>query len=477
MREEDPIPGRTTLLAAVVAVVVVLSVAVGPAAAAELRIDEVDLPSSVTQGDEFDIQVSVEGEAVEDVGVTLSLPDGLSCSPGGTQDVSLSDGEGTATFSCTAGAPGEYDGDIGVTLTGDRTDDGTTISDGTQTGISVLSPASLTLSTSVDDASIDEGGSTGLTVVVHNTGDQSTSYTASVSPDTGLSVDDADASGSVDGGGIDTVEFSLTGDAGGDRTVDITVNGDNDQTLTGSETVEVTVPSGGGGGDGGSTGPAAPSTADPGDLVLPSDAVQRQASRDLADVDPDRAGVQVRFEESETETMREISFASEDVAGTGAIEVRESDAVSPDVSPPTGGVRSAVEITVPESARNSPATLRVSLSADRIETSPERVVIQRYDAETDTWAELETSVVSESGEVVEFEAETPGFSLFAVTESNAATATTVTTETRTATDAPGTTEARTSSTTTATGTPGFGAAVTVAAVLGAALVAARRRRH
>lgn len=483
---------RNGIIAAVLATVVVLSVAVVPVAAAELTIDDVSLPSSVTQGDEFDIDVTISGSDVENVETTLSLPDGLSCSPEGTQDVTLTNGEGTASFDCTADAPGDYDGDIDVLVTADRTSDGQSIDDRVQTGIDVLSPASLTLSTSVDDTSIQEGSSTGLTVVVHNTGDASSSYDISVSPGSGLSVGSSSASGTVDGGGIDSTEFTLTGESSGDQTVDVTVTG-SDQTLNESKTIEVTASDDGGGtsgGTGGGGGDADETQTE--ERLIAEETVRSQDARELTDADPDRAGVQVQFE---TQSVRELSFENEGVAGSGTVDVRESEDVPDSVSRPAGQVRSAVEITVPDDVQDEPATIRVAVSADDIETSPDQVVIERYDADADTWTELETTAVVTEGEELEFEAETPGFSLFAVTETEAPEPTvTETTEEPTempteepTTEPEPTTEAEQPPTTTAvdqttvqttdTETPGFGAVIAVLTVLGTILAAARRRKR
>jgi PGF-CTERM protein len=146
-------------------------------------------------------------------------------------------------------------------------------------------------------------------------------------------------------------------------------------------------------------------------------------------------------------------------------------------------VRTAIEITVPEDLRDEPATIRVSVDADEIETSPEQVVIERYDAEADTWTELETTPVETGGDVVELEAETPGFSLFAVTEADEETTATQTAAETTMTDSatpeddttPTADSVQTSISTTETGTPGFGLGVAIVAVLGAALVAVRRK--
>jgi len=215
--------------------VVVTSVATPVAAAASLSITGVTVPDSVTQGDSFDLTVSVSGEEVQndEADVSLTLPDGLSCSPAGSQTVTLSGGTGSATFSCTAEVEGDYTGQITVSASGSNTNNGDSLSDSAQSGLEVLSPASLTLSTSLDDDTIDEGSSTTLTVVVQNSGDASTSYQLGAPSGSGYSTSVASGSGSgtVRGGATRTVEYTVSGDSAGDYTLTTTMSAGNGQSL------------------------------------------------------------------------------------------------------------------------------------------------------------------------------------------------------------------------------------------------------
>ncbi|ELZ77957.1 PKD domain containing protein [Haloferax larsenii JCM 13917] len=114
---------------------------------------------------------------------------------------------------------------------------------------------------------------------------------------------------------------------------------------------------------------------------------------------------------------------------------------------------------------------------DEIEAAPEDIVLYRHhDGE---WQELETTYLGDG----EFEAETPGFSVFAigtkkqqVTTTTTEPATTTTAEPTTMTDEPTTDEPTTDepTTTSGTGIPGFGATVSVLALIAVALVALRR---
>lgn len=147
---------------------------------------------------------------------------------------------------------------------------------------------------------------------------------------------------------------------------------------------------------------------------------QRTASqtRALGDDDADRPGFQLGF--SRTRTVEEIGFSGEDLSTGGLVTVTESDRVPDTAAQPTRSVRSVMRITVPSSAADTPATIRFRLGADSIETDPESIALERYDPDAEAWSELPTRVVETDGDTVRFEADTPGFSLFAVTESDPA---------------------------------------------------------
>jgi PGF-pre-PGF domain-containing protein len=104
----------------------------------------------------------------------------------------------------------------------------------------------------------------------------------------------------------------------------------------------------------------------------------------------------------------------------GEVTVEEIDSLPAGVPEPDGYVVAA-DISVPEDAEDEPATVRFTVSSNRISGPPEDVRLLHYTGEE--WETLSTEHVggSSGGELV-FEAETPGFSLFALTVVDGGTA-------------------------------------------------------
>jgi hypothetical protein len=103
----------------------------------------------------------------------------------------------------------------------------------------------------------------------------------------------------------------------------------------------------------------------------------------------------------------------------GTVEVTTQESEPADVEPPSGTAVQVSEITVPEDARDSPATIRMTVDTARLEehdATTEELRVERFS--DGAWESLETTVVEEGTERVVLEAETPGFSLFAVTTEN-----------------------------------------------------------
>jgi PGF-CTERM protein len=108
-----------------------------------------------------------------------------------------------------------------------------------------------------------------------------------------------------------------------------------------------------------------------------------------------------------------VSFSS-NVSGT--VEVTTRSAVPADVAAPPGETIYVSEITVPEGARDTRSTIRVVVSADRLSelnTTAENLRVSRFS--NGRWAQLDTTVTNETTQKVVLDAETPGFSMFAVT--------------------------------------------------------------
>jgi len=536
---------RRGLLATLVALSVVLgSGAFAGTAAANTTLDitGTSLPDSVTQGDSFDLTVSVNGEELEndEVDVSLTVPDGLSCTPAGTQTVTLTDNTAEATFECDADVEGDYTGEITVSASGVSSGNDEDPSRTTQAGLEVLSPASLTIATSIGSSSINEGSSTTLTAVVNNLGDASTSYTLSLSGASGYTatLSDGSESGTVRGGEVTTVTYTITGDTGGDYDLTASLTGGNGQSLSATETLSVASSGGSGGGGGSTTTDDSDEDSDDGteDTAADDDGplgdavengsgtgpVNTSVVDDVVEttVDDADAGETVGIDLADSPVASttddgvglrnvELSFeASADFEAT--IDDGAEDAPRLDGDQPTPGADSEggsdsddgssagaalnyVTVdhdTSDEAIETVTFTFDVTQSTlDERDVAADELAVYRHDGSE--WGELDTRVGERSNDTVTLVAESPGLSTFAVApagDGNEATATATATPTPdptatpdstptpdpTATPDPTPTASPEPSPTTSTDGPGFTVAVGLLALLGAALVAARR---
>lgn len=122
------------------------------------------------------------------------------------------------------------------------------------------------------------------------------------------------------------------------------------------------------------------------------------------------SGSRVSFESGSP--VEEIAFESE-VSGSVNVTTRES--APTDIDPSPGTTVQVSEITVPEAASDDPATIRLTVSADRLEAlnvTADELRVNRF--ANGTWEGLATTLVEERSEHIVLEAETPGFSYFAV---------------------------------------------------------------
>ncbi|WP_430505731.1 carboxypeptidase regulatory-like domain-containing protein [Haloparvum sp. PAK95] len=176
------------------------------------------------------------------------------------------------------------------------------------------------------------------------------------------------------------------------------------------------------------------------------------------------------------ETAVDTIVFEDDVGGN--VTVRERTEPSESLESPA---LLALEIEVPEEERESPATIQLAVDSSRLDeanTEPEELVLAHHS--NGEWTTLETEVVEVTDEEVVLEAETPGFSEFAVTVDETTTEETATetaSETATATSTETTTQTATE-TGTATqsegSTPGFGPALTLLAIVSTAMLTRRR---
>ena len=217
--------------------------------------------------------------------------------------------------------------------------------------------------------------------------------------------DDGDGTPTDPGDGDDGATDPGDGDDGGDGTAPGGAPGGGTGGAPGGD-------DGSGGGSGDETpgdGPAGPPAVDD-VLDLPADASTTGAEAATAAVDDATGTSSVAF--TGQTSVEGITF---DGAVEGAVGVAEYESAPGPTGPAPGASVSVVEISVPESATDTPATIRTRISADRVaaaEADPSDLRLSRFaDGE---WQSLETTVVEETGDAVVLEAETPGFSTFAV---------------------------------------------------------------
>jgi subtilisin family serine protease len=179
---------------------------------------------------------------------------------------------------------------------------------------------------------------------------------------------------------------------------------------------------------------------------------------DIVDAAPARSGVNVPLEG----VVSEITFRSEEASGT--LTVREG--VEDDLPSPPGEALEQLEIQVPEALAEEPATVRATVDPRSVDG---RVTMYRH--ADGGWQPLETTVTATGGGLV-IEAETPGFSRFALVDESPA-GPSAAEETETETPAATATPTATDGTPTADDGAGFGGWVALVALVGG-LLAVRR---
>ena len=157
----------------------------------------------------------------------------------------------------------------------------------------------------------------------------------------------------------------------------------------------------------------------------------------ITDVDPTFENVTVPIEDAEPfefgttvviqeETLMSMTLRADQSDIEGNVSVRESHSPAVDSLSENRTVHNAIDIMVPDNATTVPATLQLVVLAQPIETRESLEVLRHNDGE---WESLETTILSNrtwssdrGASVLLVEAETPGFSTFAVTEPESSSA-------------------------------------------------------
>lgn len=181
------------------------------------------------------------------------------------------------------------------------------------------------------------------------------------------------------------------------------------------------------------------SAASTGSAVSDDDGVTANATN-VTDVDPIFENVTVPVEDAEPfefgttlviqeATLMSMTLQADESEVAGNVSVRESQSTALGSLAESRTVHSAIDVTVPEAATDVPATLRLVTLAYPIENRENLEVLRYTDGD---WEPLETTVASDriwssdrGASVLLVEAETPGFSTFAVTETESESTDTV----------------------------------------------------
>ena len=379
-------------------------------AAGSLSITSVTIPSSVSVGDSFTITMSVSGSEIQSNQATgsLTLPSQITCDKG-SQTINLgTGGTGSASWTCSASVAGDYSNQITASVTGTDSGTGGTLSDSQQTGLNVLSPASLTVSSTISSSTMTAGSSVTFTVGVNNAGGQSTTYniTFSSSP-SGLTFSGNVSTNSIDGSTLENNAITVSGSTTGDYTLTATVIGGNGQTLTTNKSLTVsvasatttTISSGGGGGGGGGGTTTEKKKSQTWDKITPGKA-------EIMHVDDPDIGLKMINITVKNPAQR-VTITVTKLAGKPASVVHEI----------SGKVYKYMEIKGDNINETHIDKVKIQFQVNKswiTSNNINRATISLNRYKNNNWEKLTTKEVSEDNDYVYYEAETPGFSTFAI---------------------------------------------------------------
>lgn len=131
-------------------------------------------------------------------------------------------------------------------------------------------------------------------------------------------------------------------------------------------------------------------------------------------IDVDEAAGTSRVALGNRAPVEEITFEE---TISGAVRVAELDREPERTGSVPGTMGSVKQIEVPENATETGATIRLSIDAERLEAidaDPSELRVNRFNDSAGEWQELSTEIVNQTDNRTILEAETPGFSIFAV---------------------------------------------------------------
>lgn len=350
---------------------------------AAFTVDITDADTDVPLGNDLDVEVDVENTGGVTGTATLELLDFDGNTVDTATDVEIDNGSiDSSTLTWTTDQTGTDD------LTVEVSDDDGNLEDSVTETVTVEDAALDDVALALDDASLTAGDTTTADVEATFT-DGSTSDVTSSAGITSTDTDVATVSGAeitAESAGTTTIEAEYTEDGETETaTVTLSVDEDDAPTFTGGGGIAVPAPTE--------------------DIELETTASE-SASPEL---DPETDRQVVAFDD--VETVSEISFDTADALDD--VAVGDVDPATDDVTPPGAGATIS-EIAVPNEATDTAATIEFRVSVDRIdEIGADADDLTAFRAVDSEWESLETTVETD-GEDAVVTAETPGFSVFAV---------------------------------------------------------------
>ncbi len=277
-------------------------------------------------------------------------------------------------------------------------------------------PTSVNVSITDADSPVDAEETLSVTVEIENTGSIEATRDVELQTENDTVVDSSTTTTPLDGTSETTLSWDTTADDVGEQTLTVVAGNETATTDVEIETPDIAEPDPGGD-NGGQTGPApAPAPSDDADDTpdadQPDEAAETVETQSI--VSSDDFGIsQVRF----TEQTSLASITWDTPAIPEDFVTVETYTDSPDGVPAVpGDVLTVSDVSLPENASDEPATVEFRAdqeAIDAVEATPEELTIARL--ADDSWERLDTTVTDETNTTVLLEAETPGFSNFAVT--------------------------------------------------------------